>query len=123
MPAPIGELVVEGRRMLTMPYGPKWRAYRTPVHNLSTPKMVQKFVPFQTVEIKQLTSNLAFDNSNNAALDRHLRRPLISIMMTAVGGRRIDRVDHEDNKYSDQSRRLLENLVRLERSSRMRNPS
>lgn len=106
----MGELVVGGMRMLTMPYGPKWRAYRTLVHNLLTPKMVQTFVPIQTLEIKQLMYNLAFDNFNNAAFYGHLRRALFSIMMTAVYGRRIDRVDHEDIKYSEQSGRLLGKL-------------
>lgn len=106
----MGELVVGGMRMLTMPYGPKWRAYRTLVHNLLTSKMVQTFVPIQTLEIKQLMYNLAFDNFNNAAFYGHLRRALFSIMMTAVYGRRIDRVDHEDIKYSEQSGRLLGKL-------------
>ena len=106
----MGELVVGGMRMLTMPYGPKWRAYRTLVHNLLTPKMVQTFVPVQTIEIRQLMYNLAFDNFNNAAFYGHLRRALFSIMMTAVYGRRIDRMDHEDIKYSEQSGRLLGKL-------------
>ena len=110
MPAPMGELVVGGMRMLTMPYGPKWRAYRTLVHNLLTPKMVETFVPVQTLEIRQLMYNLAFDNVDNAAFYGHLRRALFSIMMTAVYGRRIDRMDHEDIKYSEQSGRLLGKL-------------
>ncbi|MCJ1423848.1 hypothetical protein MMC29_001733 [Sticta canariensis] len=110
MPAPMGELVVGGMRMLTMPYGPKWRAYRTLVHGLLTPKMVETFVPVQTLEIKQLMYDLAFDNVNNSAFYGHVCRALFSIMMTAVFGRRIDRVDHEDIKYSEQSGRLLGKL-------------
>ena len=106
----MGELVVGGMRMLTMPYGPKWRAYRTLVHNLLTPKMVETFVPVQTLEIKQLMYDFAFNNSNNAAFYGHLRRALFSIMMTAVYGRRIDRADHEDIRYSEQSGTLLGKL-------------
>lgn len=106
----MGELVVGGMRMLTMPYGPKWRAYRTLVHNLLTPKMAQTFVPVQTLEVKQLMYNLAFDNFNNAAFYGHIRRALFSIMMSAVFGRRIDRMDHEDIKYSEQSGKLLGKL-------------
>lgn len=70
--------------MLTMPYGPKWRAYRTLVHNLLTPKMVETFVPVQTLEMKQFMYNLAFDNVSNAVFYGHLRRALFSIMMTAL---------------------------------------
>lgn len=96
--------------MLTMPYGPKWRAYRSLVHNLLTPKMVETFVPVQTLEIRQLMYDLAFDNANNAAFYGHVSRALFSIMTTAVFGRRIDRADHEDIKYSEQSGRLLGKL-------------
>ncbi|XTI87484.1 putative O-methylsterigmatocystin oxidoreductase [Cenococcum geophilum] len=110
MPAPMGELVVGGMRMLTMPYGPKWRAYRTLVHGLLTPKIVQTFVPVQTLEIKQLMYDLAYNNFNDAAFYGHIRRALFSIMMTAVYGRRIDRMDHEDIKYSEQSGKLLGKL-------------
>ncbi|KAF2688363.1 O-methylsterigmatocystin oxidoreductase [Lentithecium fluviatile CBS 122367] len=107
MPAPMGELVVGGMRMLTMPYGPKWRAYRTLVHGLLTPKMVQSFVPVQEFEISQLIYDLANNNFNDAAFYGHIRRTLFSIMMTAVYGRRVDRMDHEDIKYSEQSGKLL----------------
>ncbi|KAL9079179.1 MAG: hypothetical protein Q9157_001930 [Trypethelium eluteriae] len=110
MPAPIGELVVGGMRMLTMPYGPRWRAYRQVVHGLLTPKMVQTFVPVQTLEIRQLMYDLANNNFNNAAFYGHIRRALFSIMMTAVYGTRIDRMDHEDIKLSEQSGRLLGKL-------------
>ena len=92
--------------MLTVPYWSKWRAYRTLAHSLLTLKMVQTFVLIQTLEIKQRIDNLAFDNHNNAAFYGHLRRALFSIMMTAVYGRHIDRMDH-DIKYSGQSGRLL----------------
>ena len=98
--------------MLTMPYGPKWRAYRTLVHSLLTPKMVETFVPVQTLEIKQLMYDLAFDNVNNAAFYGHVGRAIFSIMTTVVFGRRIDRVDHEDLKLAEQSGRLLGKLGR-----------
>ncbi|KAF4628138.1 hypothetical protein G7Y89_g10016 [Cudoniella acicularis] len=70
----------------------------------------QTFVPVQTLEIKQLVYDLAFNNFNDAAFYGHLRRALFSIMMTAVYGRRIDRMDHEDIKYSEQSGKLLGKL-------------
>lgn len=96
--------------MLTMPYGPKWRAYRTLVHGLLTPKMVQTFVPIQTFEIKQLMYDLANNNIDDAAFYGHLRRALFSIMNTAVYGRRIDRMDHEDIKLSEQNGKLMGKL-------------
>ena len=65
---------------------------------------VQTFVSVQTLEIRQLIYNLAFDNVDNAAFYEHLRRALFSIMMTAVV-------------------EFLENSAKLERSSKMRSPS
>jgi hypothetical protein len=96
--------------MLTMPYGPKWRAYRTLVHNLLTPKMVESFIPVQEQEVKRLMFDLANNNFKDAAFYGHLRRALFSIMMKAVYGRSIDRVDHEDIKLSQQSGQLLGKL-------------
>lgn len=72
--------------------------------------MVQSFVPVQTTEVKQLLYDLAFHNHGNAAFYGHLRRALFSIMMTAVYGRRIDRMDDEDIKLSQQSGQLLGKL-------------
>ncbi|KAI9707018.1 MAG: hypothetical protein M1820_004606 [Bogoriella megaspora] len=110
MPAPMGELVVGSMRMLTMPYGPKWRAYRTIVHGLLTPKMVQTFVPVQTLEVKQLMHDLANNNFGDAAFYGHIRRALFSIMMTAVYGKRIESKEDDDIKYSEQSGKLLGKL-------------
>ncbi|TVY19762.1 Cytochrome P450 monooxygenase patH [Lachnellula arida] len=112
MPAPMGELVVGGMRMLTMPYGPKWRAYRTLVHNLLKPQTVQSFVPIQTIEIKRLIYDLAVANHSNAAFYGHVRRALFSIMMTAVYGRRIESADDKDLKLSEKSGKLLGMLSR-----------
>ncbi|PVH92013.1 cytochrome P450 [Periconia macrospinosa] len=61
----MSELVVGGMRMVTMPYGPKWRRYRTFCHNLLTPKMTQSFVPTQTAEVGQMMYNLAFNTPND----------------------------------------------------------
>lgn len=96
--------------MLTMPYGPKWRAYRTLVHGLLTPKKVESYVPVQELEIKQLMFDLANNNFNDSAFYGHLRRALFSIMMTVVYSRRIDRIDHEDILLSQHSGQLLGKL-------------
>ena len=106
----MAELVVGGRRMLTMPYGEKWRAYRTLVHGLLAPKVVETFVPLQTLEIKQLMYDLANNNFKDAAFYGHLRRALFSTMMSAVYGKRIGSMEHEDIKYSEQSGKLLGRL-------------
>lgn len=53
---------------------------------------------------------LAFYNNQESEFYGHIRRMLFSVMMTAVFGRRIDRADHEDIKYSEQSGRLLGKL-------------
>lgn len=72
--------------------------------------MVLTFVPTKTLEIKQLMYDLAFNNCKETEFYGHIRRMLFSVMMTAVYGRRIDRQDHEDIKYSEQSGRLLGKL-------------
>ena len=69
--------------------------------------MTEAFVPSQTLEIKQLLYDLAHDNGTQTEFYYHVRRMFFSILMTLVYGRRIDRGDHEDVSYSEQSGKLL----------------
>lgn len=112
LPAPMSELVVGGMRMVTMPYGPKWRRYRTLCHRLLTPKMTESFIPTQMQEIGQLLYDLAFNTHDDDKFRDHIGRTLFSIMMKTVYGRRIDRKDDDDVKYTEQSAKFLGRLVR-----------
>jgi cytochrome P450 len=109
----MGDGVVAGdRRMFTMPYGFKWRAFRAIVHQLLSPKMTQTFVPTQEFEIKQFMYELGHKNDDEREFYRHVRRMSFSIMMTSTYGRRIDSWDHDDVRASTESSRLLGKVMR-----------
>jgi cytochrome P450 len=113
MPAPIGDdIVVGGMRMFTMPYGPKWRTYRTIVHRLLSPQMTQTFLPTQAFEVKQLMWDLATNNTNEMDFYRHVRRMSFSIIMTSTYGRRVDRWDHDDVRYAIESSKILGKITK-----------
>ncbi|KUL82317.1 hypothetical protein ZTR_09715 [Talaromyces verruculosus] len=113
MPTPIGhDVVVGGMRMFTMPYGPKWRAYRAIVHQLLSAKMTQTFVATQTFEVKQLMWDLAHNNTYADEFYQHIRRLSFSIIMTSTYGRRVDRWDHDDVHYAMESSRILGTITR-----------
>ncbi|KAI8950858.1 putative O-methylsterigmatocystin oxidoreductase [Xylaria longipes] len=113
MPAPLGDDVVTGgKRMFTMPYGQKWRAYRAIVHQLVSTTMTATFIPTQEYETKQLLFDLATSNDNQRDFFQHLRRFSFSIIMTSAYGTRINRWDHEDVIYATQSSRLLGQISR-----------
>lgn len=97
--------------MFTMPYGPKWRAFRTIIHQILSPKMTQTFLPTQEFEVKQLLSDLAFANQNETEFYNHIRRMSFSVIMTSTYGRRIDSWNHPDVRYSGESSRLLGKLT------------
>lgn len=98
--------------MFTMPYGPKWRAYRTIVHQLLSPKMTLTFIPSQEFEFKQFMYELACDNSDERSFYHHIRRLSYSIIMTSTFGRRIDRWDHPDVRFAAESSKLLGKITR-----------
>lgn len=108
----MSELVVGGMRMVTMPYSPKWRRYRTLCHRLLTPKMTESFIPTQMQETNQMLYDLAFNTPDDGKFRDHIGRTLFSIMMKTVYGRRIDRKDDDDVKYTEQSAKFLGRLVR-----------
>lgn len=99
--------------MLTMPYGPKWRAFRTIVHQLLSPKLTLTFVPTQEFETRQLMYELAHNNNKEREFYNHVRRLSFSIIMTSTYGHRIDSMDHEDARASAESSRLLGIIMRL----------
>jgi len=98
--------------MFTMPYGPKWRTYRTIVHQLVSTNMTLTFVPTQEFETKQLLYEFAFKNDNQRDFYFHVRRFSFSIIMTSTYGRRIDKWDHEDVLYATKSTKLLGQITR-----------
>lgn len=113
MPAPMGDDVVSrGMRMFTLPYGPKWRAYRTIVHQLVSSTMTATFIPTQEYETKQLLFDLATDNANQRDFYWHLRRFSFSIIMTSTYGTRVNHWDHEDVHHAAHSGRILGQITR-----------
>ncbi|WYZ36274.1 hypothetical protein EsH8_XII_000024 [Colletotrichum jinshuiense] len=110
LPMPMSDVVVGGRRMPTMSYGPKWRAYRQLCHRILTAKAVESFIPYQTVEISRLLHDLAMDNADEAAFYKHIHRMLFSTLMRAVYGRPATSVNDEDIRYTEQSAKLLSKI-------------
>ncbi len=94
-PSPMGHDVVTGRnRMPTMSYGPRWRALRTMVRQITTVPMTASFIPSQEFEAKQLLSDLATANADQRAFYQHTRRFAFSIVMTNTFGTRVKCWDH-----------------------------
>lgn len=113
MPSPIGnDLVTGNMRMFTIPYSPKWRTYRTYVHQLLAPKMTLSFVPSQEFEVKQFLYELAHDNANETNFYHHVRRLSFSILMTSAYGRRVDHWEHEDVRSAGETAKLLGTITR-----------
>lgn len=94
-------------RQFTMPYGPKWRAYRTISHQVLSTTMTATFIPSQEFEAKQLLYDIAFTNQNQRDFYRHVRRFTFSVLMTATYGRRVDNWQHEDVKQAMSSTHIL----------------
>ncbi|KAF3067126.1 O-methylsterigmatocystin oxidoreductase [Daldinia childiae] len=105
MPAPIGhDVVAGGMRMFTLPYGNKWRAFRTISHQLLSSTMTATFIPSQEYEAKQLLFDLATDQSDFLM---HVRRFAFSIMLTSTYGLRVKTWDDEDVHHALESARIL----------------
>ena len=98
--------------MFTMPYGPKWRNYRSIVHQLVSATMTATFIPTQEYETKQLMFELATDNANQRDFFLHMRRFAFSIIMTSTYGNRVNRYDHDDIKHADQSSRIIGQITK-----------
>ena len=106
------DVVSHGMRMFTLPYGPKWRTYRSIVHQLVSSTMTATFIPTQEYETKQLLFDLATDNVNQRDFYLHIRRFSFSIIMTSTYGTRVNRWDHEDVQHSVASSRILGQITR-----------
>jgi hypothetical protein len=107
-------------RMFTMPYSPKWRTYRTIIHQLLSPKMTRSFIPSQEFEVKQLLYDLSIhclsDNSTqiqgSADFYDHVRRFAYSIIMVSTYGRRPDSTEHADMQAAAKSLKVLNKISR-----------
>lgn len=106
------DVVSGGMRMFTMPYGPKWRTYRTIVHQLVSPTMTATFVPTQEYETKQLLFDLATNNANQRDWYLHVRRFAFSIIMTSTFGTRVNSWDHEDVQHAERSTQIIGQITR-----------
>lgn len=106
------DVISRGMRMFTMPYGPKWRTYRSIVHQLVSATMTATFIPTQEYETKQLLFDLATDNANQRDFYLHLRCYAFSIIMTSTYGNRVNSYDHDDVKHADQSSRIIGQITR-----------
>ncbi|KAL2141675.1 hypothetical protein VTI28DRAFT_2121 [Corynascus sepedonium] len=107
-PSPMGhDVVTGGNRMPTMSYGPRWRALRTMVRQMTTVPMTASFIPSQEFEAKQLLFDLARDNANQRNFYQHMRRFAFSIIMTNTFGTRIKNWDHPDAQNAVRSQAIL----------------
>ena len=107
-PSPMGhDVVTGGNRMPTMPYGPRWRALRSVVRQMTTVPMTKTFVPSQEFEAKQLLFDLLTENENQRNFYQHMRRYAISIIMTNTFGTRVQNWDHPDAANAVKSQGIL----------------
>ncbi|GAB1312812.1 O-methylsterigmatocystin oxidoreductase [Madurella fahalii] len=107
-PSPMGhDIVTGGNRMPTMSYGPRWRALRTMVRQITTVPMTASFIPSQEFEAKQLLFDLAHDNANQRNFYQHMRRFAFSIIMTNTFGTRVKSWDHPDAQNAVKSQAIL----------------
>lgn len=112
-PSPMGhDIVTGGNRMPTMPYGPRWRALRSVVRQMTTVPMTKTFVPSQEFEAKQLLFDLLTGNENQRNFYQHMRRYAISIIMTNTFGTRVQGWDHPDAQNAVKSQGILRNTSR-----------
>ncbi|KAK3902972.1 O-methylsterigmatocystin oxidoreductase [Staphylotrichum tortipilum] len=110
-PMPLAhDVAVGGMRMNTLPYGKKWRAYRTIVHGLLSTSLTDQFNPSQEFETKQLLHDFAFKNDDGKEFYWHVRRYFFSILMTSCYGSRVDTWEHEDVRSAIHSTQLLSKI-------------
>ncbi|KAK4122073.1 putative O-methylsterigmatocystin oxidoreductase [Parathielavia appendiculata] len=107
-PSPMGhDVVTGGNRMPTMSYGPRWRALRTMIRQMTTVPMTASFIPSQEFEAKQLLFDLANDNADQRSFYQHMRRFAFSIIMTNTFGTRVKSWDHPDAQNAVKSQAIL----------------
>ncbi|KAF2152838.1 cytochrome P450 [Myriangium duriaei CBS 260.36] len=95
-----------------MAYGPKWRAHRTIMRRLLSPKATLSFIPSQEFEVKQFLHKLAFDNADEGAFHQHVRRVSFSIVTTSTHGRRIKSWNHSNVHAAGATSALLGRITR-----------
>lgn len=105
------DVISLGRRMFTLSYGPKWRTYRSIVHQLVSSTMTATFIPTQEYETKQLLFELATRNDNQRDFYFAVRRFSFSIIMTSTYGNRINSWNHEDVEHAARSGRILAQIT------------
>ncbi|XXG97470.1 hypothetical protein Hte_003772 [Hypoxylon texense] len=106
------DVVTGGMRLPTMPYGPRWRAQRSVVRQITSVPMTSTLMPTQEFETKQLLFDLATDNDNQRNFYVHMRRFAFSIIMTNTFGTRVKTWDHPDVHNAVNSQTLLRNMTR-----------
>ncbi|CAK3874970.1 O-methylsterigmatocystin oxidoreductase [Lecanosticta acicola] len=107
-PSPLGhDVVTGGMRMPTMEYGPRWKAQRSVVRQITSVPMTNTFVPSQEFEMKQLLHDLATDNENMKSFYMHMRRFAFSIILTNTFGTRVKHIDHPDVHNAMRSQAIL----------------
>ncbi|MCJ1453909.1 hypothetical protein MMC28_004258 [Mycoblastus sanguinarius] len=112
-PSPMGhDIVTGGKRMPTMPYGPRWRALRTIIRQITTVPMTATFIPSQEFEAKQLLFDLATDSDNQRTFYQHMRRFVFSSIMTNTFGTRVKSWDHPDAQDAVKSQGILRRTSR-----------
>ncbi|CAK1367939.1 O-methylsterigmatocystin oxidoreductase [Cercospora beticola] len=107
-PSPLGhDVVTGGMRMPTMPYGPRWRAQRSVVRQITSVPMTSTFVPSQEFETKQLLFDLATNNEDQRSFYMHMRRFAFSIVLTNTFGTRVKNIDHPDVHNAMRSQAIM----------------
>ncbi|KAI4866579.1 putative O-methylsterigmatocystin oxidoreductase [Hypoxylon rubiginosum] len=106
------DVVTGGMRLPTMPYGPRWRAQRSVVRQITSVPMTSTLMPSQEFETKQLLFDLATDNENQRDFFVHMRRFAFSIIMTNTFGTRVKTWDHPDVHNAASSQALLRSMTR-----------
>ena len=106
------DVVANRKQMFTLPYGPKWRTYRSIVHQLVSATMTNIFIPTQEYEAKQLLFDLATKNADQRQFLLHMRRSTFSIIMTSTFGTRVHDWDHKDVKYGLASSEIIGQVTR-----------
>ncbi|KAF9053352.1 cytochrome P450 [Panaeolus papilionaceus] len=84
-----GEILADGMRAVPMPYGPRWRKWRTIMHASIGTEASRNFKPLQSLESKILLRELLVA-ADPSAYPPLLRKYAASVAVTTAYGRRVD---------------------------------
>ncbi|USW56371.1 Putative cytochrome P450 [Septoria linicola] len=87
------ELCSDNLRVLMMGYSPKWRSMRKMFHHLLNATVAANYVPYQTLENKQMLNDL-LDTPHD--FPQHIRRYSNALTTSMVFGWRTPTYDHPD---------------------------